>query len=91
MYSNAKVDKILEDAQKTISLDQRLAKYKDFINEFNKDIPALLIYSPKYLYATSTELNNINLNSLINPSDRSASIYTWYAHKDHVWKIFTKQ
>lgn len=91
MYSNAKVDKILEDAQKTISLDTRLAKYKDFINEFNKDLPALLIYSPKYLYATSNELNNINLNSLINPSDRFASIYTWYANKDHVWKIFTKQ
>lgn len=91
MYSNAKVDKILEDAQKTISLDGRLAKYKDFINEFNKDLPALLIYSPKYLYATSNELNNINLNSLINPSDRFASIYTWYANKDHVWKIFTKQ
>ncbi|MFA6386550.1 MAG: ABC transporter substrate-binding protein [Candidatus Paceibacterota bacterium] len=91
MYGNAKVDKILEDAQKTISLDARLSKYKDFINEFNKDLPALLIYSPKYLYATSNELNNINLNSLINPSDRFASIYTWYANKDHVWKIFTKQ
>lgn len=91
MYSNAKVDKVLEDAQKTMSLDQRLAKYKSFIEEFNKDLPALLIYSPKYLYATSNNLNNINLNSLINPSDRFASIYTWYANKDHVWKIFTKQ
>lgn len=90
MYSNTKVDKILEDAQKTISLTERLAKYKDFINEFNKNLPALLIYSPKYLYATSNKLNNINFNSLINPSDRFASIYTWYANKDHVWKIFTK-
>lgn len=90
MYSNPKVDKILEEAQKTVSMESRNEKYKNFINEFNKDLPALLIYSPKYLYATSYELNNINIDTLINPYDRFASIYTWYANKDHVWKIFTK-
>lgn len=90
MYSNPKVDKILEDAQKTINVETRTDKYEDFVSEFNKDIPALLIYSPKYLYATSPLLNNINLKTLLNPSDRFTSIYTWYANKDHVWKIFTK-
>ncbi|HAE36533.1 MAG: Extracellular solute-binding protein family 5 [Candidatus Nomurabacteria bacterium GW2011_GWF2_35_66] len=90
MYSNSKVDKILEDAQKTIATEDRITKYKIFIEEFNKDLPALLIYSPKYLYATTKNLNNININTLINPSDRFASVYTWYANTDHVWKIFTK-
>ena len=90
MYSNPKVDKILEEAQKTVSAETRIAKYKNFVEEFNKDLPALLIYSPKYLYTTSDQLNNININTLINPSDRFASVYTWYANKDHVWKIFTK-
>ena len=90
MYNNAKVDKILEDAQKTMSKEDRMVKYKTLIDEFNKDLPALLIYSPKYLYVTSKELNNLNLNTLINPADRFASVYLWYANKDHVWKIFTK-
>ncbi len=90
MYSNPKIDKILEEAQKTIKVENRNDKYKDFVLEFNKDLPALLIYSPKYLYVTSKELNNINLDTLINPSDRFGSIYTWYINKDHVWKIFTK-
>lgn len=85
-----KIDKILEDAQKNNSIDERISKYKNFIEEFNKSIPALLIYSPTYLYTTSNNLNNINLNSLINPADRFASVYTWYANEDHVWKIFTK-
>ena len=91
MYNNSKIDKILDDAQKTINLDTRISKYKEFVDEFNKDLPALLIYSPKYLYVTSNELNNINFNTLINPSDRFASIYTWYANKDHVWKIFSRK
>jgi peptide/nickel transport system substrate-binding protein len=90
MYSNSVVDKLLSDAQKTINVEERNIKYKSFVEEFYKDLPALLIYSPKFLYATSPELNNINLNTLINPSDRFASVYTWYANKDQVWKIFTK-
>lgn len=90
MYSNIKVDKILEDAQKMMNKDERVAKYQIFKEEFEKDLPALLIYSPRYIYVTSKELNNLNLNTLINPSDRFSSIYLWYANKDRVWKIFTK-
>ena len=90
MYSNAAVDKILEDAQKNMDKDKRSTKYKLLIDEFNKDIPALLIYSPKYIYITSNKLNNFNINTLTNPSDRFAPIYLWYASKDRVWKIFTK-
>ena len=90
MYNNAKVDKILEESQKTMDQDTRISKYKDLVLEFNKDLPALLIYSPQFLYVTSSDLNNININNLINPSDRFASVYEWYANKDHVWKIFTK-
>ena len=91
MYNNAKADKILDDVQKIVNYEDRVNKYKSFIEEFNNDLPALLIYSPKYLYITSNKLNNINLNTLINPTDRFASIYKWYANKDHVWKIFTKK
>lgn len=91
MYTNTKTDKILDDAQKTISAEERINKYKIFVEEFNKSLPALLIYSPKYLYITSNTLNNTNLNTLINPSDRFASIYTWYANKDRVWKIFSNK
>lgn len=90
MYSNPKIDKILEDAQKTVNIETRNTKYNEFVINFNKDLPALLIYSPKYIYVTSSKLNNININTLINPADRFATIYSWYANKDHVWKIFTK-
>jgi len=89
LYSNAKVDNILESIQKTTEYEQRIAKYKDFVSEFNKDLPAILIYSPKYIYATSKELSNVSLNTITIPSDRFAPLYKWYANKDHVWKIFT--
>ena len=89
LYSNTKVDNILETTQKIIDYDKRIIKYKDFVDEFNKDTPAILIYSPKYLYATSKELGDLSIKTLTVPSDRFAPMYKWYANTDHVWKIFT--
>lgn len=90
LYTDKTADTILETIQKTSDRADRIAKYKNFIEEFNKNVPALLIYSPKYLYATSPKLNHVSIDTLTIPSDRFASIYTWYANEDHVWKIFTK-
>jgi len=89
MYSNSVVDKILETVQKTQDRATRISKYGDFINEFNKSVPALLVYSPRYIYATREGLGNITLDTINTPSDRFTSLYTWYAKEDKVWKIFT--
>ncbi len=90
LYSNKAVDDILLSVQKISDQNARLAKYKEFIKQFDTNMPALLIYSPKYLYATSSKLNNITLDTLTIPSDRFVSVHTWYANEEHVWKIFTK-
>ena len=90
MYNNKKVDTILESIQKTLNIEDRITKYQDLAKEFNNNIPAILIYSPKYLYITAPELNNISLENITIPSDRFSSIYTWSANTDKVWKIFTK-
>ena len=90
MYSNKKVDTILESIQKIPKSEDRINKYEDLLKEFNNDIPSISIYSPKYLYVTSSNLNNISLLSITVPSDRFLSIYNWYADTDKVWKIFTK-
>ena len=60
-----------------------------FVKEFNKNKPAVFIYSPQYIYATKTTVTNVDLPALTMPQTRFVSIYTWYAKKDHVWKIFT--
>lgn len=90
MYNDKKTDTILESIQKTLSYDDRVSKYKNLANEFNTNIPAILIYSPEYLYVTSSHLNNIPLLNITIPSDRFSSVYTWSTDTDRVWKIFTK-
>ena len=90
MYNNKEVDNILESIQKTLNIDDRISKYKDLEEKFNENIPAILIYSPTYLYITSGRLNNISFEGITVPSDRFASVYTWSTDTDKVWKIFTK-
>ncbi len=90
MYNNKKIDLLLDSTQKTLDPNNRDIKYQDLIEEFNKDIPALLIYSPKFLYATSKSLKHIEIDNIRNQSDRFASIYNWYANTNNVWKIFNK-
>ena len=88
LYSNPIVDKLLENLQKNSDSKDRLDEYSRFIKEFRKDLPALFIYSPEYLYATRETLGNLSFKAITAPSDRFNSIHTWYAKTDRVWKIF---
>ncbi len=90
MYNNKKVDNLLESIQKILKSEDRQDKYEDLWSEFNSNIPAVLIYSPEYLYLTNHNLNNIKIENITIPSDRFSSVYLWAADTDKVWKIFTK-
>jgi len=90
MYNDKKADNILESIQKTLNEKDRVSKYSDLEKEFQINIPAILIYSPTYLYVTSPKLNNISFEDITVPSDRFSSVYKWSADTDKVWKIFTK-
>ncbi|NCU28210.1 MAG: hypothetical protein EOM85_00860 [Candidatus Moranbacteria bacterium] len=90
MYDNKKVNSILESILKLSSQEERIARYQSLREEFESNIPALMIYSPEYLYVTSSGLTNLNLNNITTPSDRFNSVYLWSADIDKVYKIFIK-
>ena len=91
MYTNAKVDKVLEDAFTTVNDDARLKKYAEFEGEIEKDMPAVFLYSPEFIYVVSKKLNGLSLDHIISPGDRFANVYSWYTKTENVWKIFSKQ
>lgn len=88
MYTNAKVDKILEETFSNLDQDARQKKYKDMLIEIKKDMPAVFLYSPSFIYIVSNELQGLNIDHLIFPSDRFLNAYLWYTKTDKVWKIF---
>ena len=90
LYTNAKVDKILEDAFITTDENLRIKKYAEFENEIEKDIPAIFLYSPDFIYLISKNVKGFALDQIITPPDRFLNSYLWYIETDNVWKIFQK-
>lgn len=88
MYTNATVDKILQDAFVTVDEQSRLKKYMQFETTVEKDMPAVFLYSPNFIYVVSKNLNNGDVSHVISSSDRYLDIYSWYTQTQNVWKIF---
>ena len=90
MYTNTKVDKILEEAAITIDEQSRIKKYTQFEDEIKKDMPAVFLYSPNFIYVVSGNLKGLSIDHIISPADRFLNIYLWYTQTENVWKIFSK-
>ncbi len=90
MYTNAKVDKILTDAAVTVDEKSRMNKYAQFESEIKKDMPAVFLYSPNFIYVVSPSLGGLSIDHITNPSDRFANVYSWYTTTENVWGIFAR-
>jgi peptide/nickel transport system substrate-binding protein len=90
LYTNAKVDKILEDSFTTLKRETRINKLVQFEEEIKKDMPAVFLYSPDFIYTVPEKLKGLSLKNIISPSDRFLNIHQWYTETENVWKIFAK-
>lgn len=90
LYTNAKVDKILEDASITIDEQSRIKKYAQFEDEIKKDMPAVFLYSPNFIYVVSPDLKGLSIDHISSPTDRFLNVYLWYTQTENIWKVFVK-
>lgn len=79
-YKNPTADQMLEQARFGKDAGFRDAKYKEFVRIWADDVPALLLYSPRYLYAHTVELTGLQAHNLITPSDRFRGVESWAIH-----------
>ena len=88
LYTNSKVDKLLEDARVLPEESDRIAKYKLVEQEIQADMPAVFIYSPEFVYVVPKNLNGLELQNIRDAKDRFVGISSWYQETDNVWNIF---
>lgn len=86
LYDNKDADKMLEDARQTLDRSARLSKYDDFQKIVAKDIPAIFLYSPDYLYAQPAKIKGNDTALISVPSDRFDTISNWYIDTRRVRK-----
>lgn len=76
-YSSNEADKLMEDARRTIDLDERQRLYYAFQQQFVEDTPSVILFYPVYTYFVTEEVDGIDLGVLFTPSSRFANIHDW--------------
>ncbi len=77
-YQNEAVDKLLSDARQLNNREERIDMYHDFQEILVKDLPAIFLYSSKYLYIQNKKLKGFSGEVIIEARHRFSSINDWY-------------
>ncbi len=90
MYANTTVDTILTKLRQTQDDNQREQLYGKFEAELQKDVPAIFLYAPDFVYIVPNDLQGLDLNFIETPSVRFANVYQWHRETDEVWPVFVR-
>ena len=83
-YKNAEADKLLESGRLAKDAKYRADKYVRFNQIWASDVPAVLLYSPSYLYGQSYVLKGMTAKKIVQPADRFYNINKWYIKSENV-------
>jgi len=85
-YTNINNDGYLETARTNTDNNVITSSLSQFQNQIARDVPAIFIYSPQYLYYTNPIISNIKVSTGNSSVDRYASISDWYVMTKRVLK-----
>jgi peptide/nickel transport system substrate-binding protein len=80
-YSNwedHQASEYLEQARISIDTGERARLYRNFQIRFGLELPALPLYYPVYTYAISTDVQNVRMGALFDPSERFSTLPSWF-------------
>lgn len=91
VYTNSKVDGLLEELVSTTDSAVRNERMSEFKAEIEKDRPAIFLYSPEFIYIKSDKVHGSEEGHIASASERFLGIADWYIRTDAVWKFLTKE
>lgn len=88
LYTNITSDKLLDEIRYSRSKEERDQKVALFKEEVEKDVPAVFLYSPDFIYIKDSEVKNVEYPELSSPSERFTNVNKWFIETKKVWSIF---
>jgi peptide/nickel transport system substrate-binding protein len=77
-FSNAESDRLLTTARQTTDVAVRTQNYIQFQNIILNELPAVFLNNVVYAYNVPDDLQGLNLDTIIHPSERFLNINKWY-------------
>ncbi len=86
LYESATVDKLLEEVRKEFDESKRSAALSKIQTEIFKAKPAIFLFSPTYLYATTKDLGGFDEKFIATASHRFDNVAGWFLETSRVFK-----
>lgn len=85
LFKDKDVDKLLEEARKTNSEDERREKYIIFQEKILDLNPAIILYRPYYLFAQKKQMRGVDAYYVDLPAGRFNDVEQWHINTKRVW------
>ncbi len=85
-FKSQSADKLLEGARNTSDKSEKTKIYEQFQGILTKEIPAVFLYNPDYIYPVDNRVKGIDEITIMAPSDRFARVRKWYIDTKRVLK-----
>jgi len=86
-YSSTAADKALVSVRATTDDRVRQVRLKSFLDAWLKDAPAIMLYTPNYLYITQDDVRGIEEGQIVTAADRYYDIHNWTVNSQLVPRI----
>ena len=91
LYSNTSVDALLERLRSQSDPAVRMQALQEAETLIAADVPAAFTHAPAFVYAAPKGMKGVGLPQIAAPSDRFATVATWYRNTQEVWPMFAKR
>ncbi len=88
LYKNKSADIILERMRVTLDHNARIELYNQFDALLKKDMPAVFLFSPNFIYVVPDQFKDNVITEISVPSERFGTISSWYLITEKIWKLF---
>ncbi len=78
VFSNKKLDDLLEAARKNNDYNYRQEQYSEFQKIVSTELPAIFLYTPYYIYPQNKVIKGFEAVAVSRYSDRFSSLSDWY-------------
>lgn len=86
LYQDKTIDRLLEEFRKTFNTEERFDIITVISNTISEDVPAIFLYTPRYVYTTAPRLGGFDEGAVINTGDdRFKNIHKWYVRTRRVF------
>jgi peptide/nickel transport system substrate-binding protein len=81
-FRDSEADQLLENGRRATNPTERKVLYNQFQDLFASEVPAVVLYYPRYVVAIAKSVNGVEADTIDTPADRFRGMAHWFIQYD---------